>query len=122
MFATFHRGELPLFHLNFGTIILLPKKEDVVRIKQYHPICLLNVIFKIFIKVGTNRISEVASRVVRPTHTVFMSGRNILEGVIVLHEMIHELLWKKMDGILLKIDFEKAYDKVKWFFYNNLYE
>jgi hypothetical protein len=35
MFATFHRGELPLFHLNFGTIILLPKKEDAIQIQQY---------------------------------------------------------------------------------------
>ena len=39
-----------------------------------------------------------------------MLGRHILEGVVVLHETIHELHRKKMD----KIDFEKAYDKVKW--------
>jgi hypothetical protein len=43
-----------------------------------------------------------------------MSGRHILEGVIVLHETIHELHRKNMDGVLFKIDFEKAYDKVKW--------
>jgi hypothetical protein len=30
--------------------------------------------------------------------------------------MIHELHRKKMDGISLKIDFEKAYDKVRWDF------
>jgi hypothetical protein len=43
-----------------------------------------------------------------------MPGRNILEGVVILHEIIHELHTKKMDGVLFKIDFEKAYDKVKW--------
>jgi hypothetical protein len=43
-----------------------------------------------------------------------MPGRHILEGVVVLHETIHELHRKKMDGVLFKIDFEKAYDKVKW--------
>jgi hypothetical protein len=43
-----------------------------------------------------------------------MPGRHILEGVLVLHETIHELHRKKLDGVLLKIDFEKAYDKVKW--------
>jgi hypothetical protein len=37
-----------------------------------------------------------------------------LEGVVVLHETIHELHSKKLDGVLFKIDFEKAYDKVKW--------
>lgn len=45
-----------------------------------------------------------------------MSGRHILEGVVVLHETIHELHRKKMDGVIFKIDFKKAYDKVKWHF------
>jgi hypothetical protein len=74
------------------------------------------VSFKIFNKVGTNRIAEVASKVVRPTQTAFMPGRNILEGVFVLHETIHEPHRNRMDGVLLKIDFEKAYDKVNWDF------
>lgn len=39
-----------------------------------------------------------------------------MEGVVILHETIHELQRKKLDGIILKIDFEKAYDKVKWDF------
>jgi hypothetical protein len=45
-----------------------------------------------------------------------MLGRHILEGVVILHETIHELQRKKRDGVLLKIDFEKAYDKGKWSF------
>jgi hypothetical protein len=45
-----------------------------------------------------------------------MPRKLILEGLVILHETIHELHRKKMDGILLKIDFEKAYDKVKWLF------
>ena len=39
-----------------------------------------------------------------------------MEGVVVLHETIHEMRRKKQDGIMLKLDFEKAYDKVKWSF------
>jgi hypothetical protein len=105
-----------LFHLNFGTIVLLPKKENAIQIQQFRPICLLNVSFKIFTKVATNRVSDVAHKVVKPTQTAFMPGRHILEGVVILHETIHELHSKKMDGILLKIDFEKAYDKVNWDF------
>jgi hypothetical protein len=63
--------------------------------------------------VGTNRILEVAHKVVKPTQTTFMPGRHILEGVVVLHESIHELHKKKFDGVILKIDFKKVYDKVK---------
>jgi hypothetical protein len=113
MFVAFQRGKLPFFHLNFGTIILLPKKENAIQIQQYRPICLLNVSFKIFTKVGTNRILKVVDTMVRPTQTAFMPGRHILEGVVVLHETIHELHRKNFDGVLLKLDFEKAYDKVK---------
>jgi hypothetical protein len=39
-----------------------------------------------------------------------------MEGVVVLHETIHELHTKKREGAIFKIDFEKAYDKVKWIF------
>jgi hypothetical protein len=42
-----------------------------------------------------------------------MTGRHILEGVVVFHESIHELHRKNLDGVLFKIDFEKTYDKVK---------
>ena len=45
-----------------------------------------------------------------------MRGRNILEGVVVLHEMLHEIHSKKLDGVIFKVDFENAYDKVKWTF------
>lgn len=35
-----------------------------------------------------------------------------MEGVVVLHEIIHEMIWKKQNGFLLKLDFQKAYAKV----------
>ena len=54
--------------------------------------------------------------IIRPSQTTFLPGRFILEGVVTLHETIHELKRKKQSGILLKLDFEKAYDKVNWDF------
>jgi hypothetical protein len=58
----------------------------------------------------------VADHVIQPSQTAFMQGRNILDGVAVLHETVHEMHTKKLHGVILKIDFEKAYDKVKWSF------
>jgi hypothetical protein len=60
----------------------------------------------------TNRMALVAQKIIRPSQTTFMSGRNIMDGAIVLHETIHEMHRKKLDGVILKLDFEKAYDKV----------
>lgn len=48
--------------------------------------------------------------------TTFIPGRYILEGVIILQEILHELRVKKQSGIILKFDFEKTYDKVSWSF------
>ena len=114
MFQDLFNGHLELFHLNFGMIMLLPKKEEAVRIEQFRPICLLNVSFKILTKVGTNRLTRISNSVVQPSQTTFMPGRHILEGVVVLHETLHEIHSKKLDGVIFKVDFEKAYDKVKW--------
>ena len=95
-------------------ITLLAKKEEVVWIEQFRPICLLDVSFKIFTKVGTNRLTRVAHSVMQPSQTAFMPGKHILKGVVVLHETLHEIHSKKLDGVVFKVDFEKAYDKVKW--------
>jgi hypothetical protein len=113
LFTFLHAGQLELFRLNFGEIILLPKIKESERIQQYRPICLLNVSFKIFTKVAMIRLNTVPDHVVRPSQTAFMQGRNILDGVAILHETTHELHSKKLNGVILKIDFEKAYDKVK---------
>jgi type VI protein secretion system component Hcp len=50
------------------------------------------------------------------TQTTFIPGRNILEGVVILHEAMHELRRKKQKRVVLKLDFEKAYDKISWHF------
>jgi hypothetical protein len=112
LFVDFHQNSLSVHSLNFGVITLIPKKDNTIKIQEYRPICLLNVSFKIITKVLSNRIGLMADIIVRPSQTAFMRGQNILEGVIILHESIHELQRKKLDRVILHLDFEKAYDKV----------
>jgi hypothetical protein len=58
MFVEFHKGNLPLYSLNFVTIILLPKCREATHIKQYKPICLLNVSVNFFTKLTTKNLSS----------------------------------------------------------------
>ena len=57
-----------------------------------------------------------ADRLIHDTQTAFMKGKNIASGIMCLHEIIHETKRRKEIGVLFKIDFEKAYDKVNWNF------
>jgi hypothetical protein len=63
-----------------------------------------------------NRLTSIACRITKPSQSAFLPSRYIPEGVVVLHETIHELKRKKLHGLILKLDFEKAYDKVNWDF------
>jgi hypothetical protein len=82
---------LDIKRLNYGVITLVPKIKDAATIKQYRPICLLNVDYKGFTKVLTERLTPVAKGAIGPNQTSFIPGRNILEGVVILHEVMHEL-------------------------------
>lgn len=85
-------------------------------VKQFRPVCLLNVIYKIITKTLTIRLTSVIEEIISPYQTAFIPGRNILEGVVILQEVLHELRMSKQAGVILKLDFEKAYDKVDWNF------
>jgi len=116
LFQDFHEGTLDVKRRNYGVITLIPKINEANTIKQYRPICLLNVDYKGITKVLASRFSPIASKVIGGNQTSFVKGRNIPEGGVVLHEVIHELKKTKKKGLILKIDFEKAYDKVRWDF------
>jgi hypothetical protein len=60
--------------------------------------------------------SNNIERTVEREQIAFLPVRYILEGLVILHETIHELKRKKQNGLILKLDFEKACDKVNWTF------
>jgi hypothetical protein len=101
LFSCLHARQLELFCLNSGKTILLPKVNEAKRIQQYRPICLLNISFNIITKVATIRLNAVVDHVVQPSQTAFMQGRNILDGVVTLHEAVHELHSKKLNEVIL---------------------
>jgi hypothetical protein len=122
MVEDFNRNNLDLKRLNFGMITLVPKVLEANTIKKYRPICLLNVDFKVFPKLLNDRLTSIAGNIVSDSQTAFIKGRNILEGVVTLHEVLYELKRTKNQGVLFKINFEKAYDKVKWNFVREVME
>lgn len=113
LFHDFHEDKVDISRLNYGIITLLPKIPNATKIQQFRSICLLNYLYKLITKTLTIRMERVAEKLIHSNQTAFMKGRNIMSGILVLHEILHETKRKGQVGIILKLDFEKAYDKVK---------
>ena len=103
---------MDIYRLNFPMITLVSKEENASSMKKFRPISLLNCSFKIFTKVLTNRLAKIVNRLISNCQSVFIRGRFILESVVTAHEVIHDVHVRKERGLVLKIDYEKAYDKV----------
>ncbi|KAJ0589979.1 putative RNA-directed DNA polymerase [Helianthus annuus] len=101
---------------NASFIALIPKVRDPTLVKHFRPISLIGLIYKIFAKILAQRIKPVIPNLVSYTQTGFIEGRCILEGPLIVNEVISWAKGNKKKMFIFKIDFEKAYDSVNWKF------
>ena len=97
-------------------ICLIPKKTNSSKVKDFRPISLITSLYKIISKVLSNRLKRVLEDTIAETQGAFVAGRQILDVVLVANELVEEYRKKGKSGFVFKIDFEKAYDYVEWYF------
>lgn len=97
-----------------GEIILLYKSGDAREIRNYRPITLLNVDYKIFSRVVTERMKVAVRHIVSPQQLGFVPGRLIQEGTHMLKLLQAALDETDEDGLIIACDFEKAFDRASW--------
>jgi hypothetical protein len=112
MFSDFQDGRLDLFRLNFAMLTLVPKIEGADEMKFFMPISLLNCSFKIFSKTLTHRFEKPCQRLMAKEQSAFIRGHFILESVVIAHEIVHSIHKTKEPSVIIKPDYEKAYDRV----------
>lgn len=106
-----------------GIISLIPKDENnLTTLSNWRPITLLNVDYKIFTKVIAKRIELVLPKLIHSDQTGFIKGRHIGQNVRLLEDILEYTDIKKIPGIPLFIDFEKAFDTIEWPFIQNVLE
>jgi hypothetical protein len=104
--------------LNETLVCLIPKVGKPELIQQFRPIGLCNTMYKAITKVLVNRLKPYLSDVVHPLQASFVPGRKASDNIILVQEIIHSMNTSrsKAGNMAIKIDLEKAYDRLEWSF------
>ena len=98
-----------------GIISLIPKKNRDLRwIKNWCPIILLCVDYKILAKIIANRVKSVLDNLIGKEQSAFIKGRNINNSIRKIVDTVNYCDRKQLNSLLLSIDFEKAFDCVEY--------
>lgn len=110
--------------LNQTLITLIPKVDSPEKVNQFRPISLCNVVYKCFSKIIVQRLKTTLVKIISPFQVSFIPGRNIHDNVIIVNELIHTMKKKrgKTGFMAIKVDLEKAYDRVSWGYMEKLLE
>jgi hypothetical protein len=96
-----------------GLIKLIPKKADKRRLKDWRPLTMLNVAYKVIAKLLALRLRLILPLIVAPQQTGFVPGRNILENISLAWLTADWLHQQNESALFLSLDFEKAFDRVE---------
>jgi hypothetical protein len=105
--------------LNATFLTLIPKENNSTSPSHFRPIALCNVIYKLLTKIIATRLKPILPFIISPEQSGYVEGRQILDSVILAHEVIHSLHSTKSQGMLLKLDLSKAFDKLSWNYLNS---
>jgi hypothetical protein len=102
--------------LNQTTIVLIPKIKHPQDLKNFRPISLCNVIYKLCSKVLENRLRVFLDEIISAKQSAFVLGRLITYNVLVAYKCTRYLKRKKgkTGACSIKLDMVKAYDRVEW--------
>nr|KAJ0212032.1 hypothetical protein LSAT_V11C400167160 [Lactuca sativa] len=107
---------------NSSFITLVPKVQDPITVTDFRPISLLGCLYKSISKVLAERLKKVVHLVVSSSQTAFIKNRHILDGPLILIEVINWLKKNKKKAFAFKVDFEKAFDCLSWEFLDSIME
>jgi len=104
-------------HVNYTNITLIPKGDSQTSMKDWRPIALCNVVYKIVAKVLANRLKQVLDKCISINQSAFVPGRSILDNAMVAIEIVHYMKAKAKGNsgdVARKLDISKAYDRLDW--------
>ena len=111
--------EIGMFSTSMRQCIIscLPKGNKPRHLlKNWRPISLLNVTYKLSSSVLAHRMKNVLPNIISTTQAGFLPGRFIGECTRLIYDLLNHCEQKKINGLIMLIDFEKAFDSISWNF------
>ena len=102
--------------INHTNIVLIPKVKNSIKMSNFRPISLCNVIYKIISKVLANCLKQILPYIISPTQSAFVPDKLITDNVLLAYETLHAMNTRKKGkkgSLALKLDISKAYDMVE---------
>lgn len=116
MFDQFHGNDkLPKAMLAYF-VALIPIINLPMELKDYRLISLLGCLYKLLAKVLAKRLARVMSLIISQNQSAFLKGMDLADGVLVINEIVDFAKKSNLECLILKVDFEKAYDSVDFGF------
>lgn len=102
--------------INQTLITVIPKVDPVVNIRNFRPISLCNISYKVISKILARRLRLLMGSLVNPCQSSFIPQRQSRDNIIMAQEIFHSMRMKrgKKWWMAVKLDLEKAYDRLNW--------
>lgn len=97
VFDDFHRNKKQNACVRENFIFLIQKKENAVVIKDFRPISLTTITYKVIAKVLVKRLKKVMLCIIAPSQSAFIEGRKILDPILVANLIVEEYMAKEKE-------------------------
>ncbi len=94
--------------------LILKNGKSPDRCCSYRPIALLNVDWKLLSKILSMRLELFLPTIIGTDQTGFIQSMNSSDNIRHLLNVIYTFKVKSIDGLVLSLDAEKAFDRIEW--------